>query len=281
MPSSTDLYLGGIEPKVKVLPMVYLGILDHFSRRSLRDSRVIGTLLGTEVGGVIEITNYFPVPHNESVDQVAVSMDYYRSMLDLHRQINPNELIVGWYATGREITEYSVLIHDFYTRQCDNPVHLCLDTEVSDGQLAISAYVGANMGVPDQTVGKLFTPIEVSTLYYEPERVGLQALTKTLDAHDNSSDIQSDMQRIASAVENLDDILKTCVEYVDKVLKKEIVGDEKIGRFLMDTISLVPQLDSAEFEKMFNSSLQDLLMVTYLASLVKANVNLQEASKAM
>lgn len=161
------------------------------------------------------------------------------------------------------------------------------------------------------------------------------------------------LQRIASAVENLDDILKTCVEYVDKVLvrirfarlfflffylfffflgliflllvsayhclhllytytracsyrcfahtnrtdgrdhpilfsctltqpqKKEIVGDEKIGRFLMDTISLVPQLDSAEFEKMFNSSLQDLLMVTYLASLVKANVNLQEASKAM
>ena len=62
---------------------------------------------------------------------------------------------------------------------------------------------------------------------------------------------------------------------------KEIAGDEKIGRFLMDTISCVPQLDSLEFEKMFNNSLQDLLMVTYLASLIKANVSLQDASKGM
>jgi hypothetical protein len=54
----------------QVLPMVYFGILDHFSRRSIRDARVIGTLLGTEVDGVTEITNYFPVPHVESVDQV-------------------------------------------------------------------------------------------------------------------------------------------------------------------------------------------------------------------
>lgn len=62
---------------------------------------------------------------------------------------------------------------------------------------------------------------------------------------------------------------------------KEIPGDEKIGRYLMDTISRVPQLDASEFEKMFNNSLQDLLMVTYLATLVKANVSLQETTKQM
>ena len=44
--------------------------------------------------------------------------------------------------------------------------------QVADGKIAISAFVGAPMGVPDQTVGKLFTPIEVSTLYYDAERVG-------------------------------------------------------------------------------------------------------------
>lgn len=45
---------------------------------------------------------------------------------------------------------------------------------MSDGRVAINAYIGAPMGVPDQTVGKLFTPIEVSTLYFEPERVGCE-----------------------------------------------------------------------------------------------------------
>jgi hypothetical protein len=49
--------------------------------------------------------------------------------------------------------------------------------QVADGKIAISAFVGAPMGVPDQTVGKLFTPIEVSTLYYDAERVGRECAT--------------------------------------------------------------------------------------------------------
>lgn len=71
------------------------------------------------------------VPDTAVVDvQVAVDMEYHRTMFELHRQVNSKEVIVGWYATGNEISEYSVLIHDFYSRQCDLPVHLCLDTEV-------------------------------------------------------------------------------------------------------------------------------------------------------
>ena len=36
------------------------------------------------------------------------------------------------------------------------------------------------------------------------------------------------------------------------------------------------QIDPAEFEKMFNNSLQDLLMVVYLANLTRTQVVLQE-----
>lgn len=58
---------------------------------------MIGTLLGTVNNGKIEVTNCFPVPHNETEEQVAVDMDYHRSMYELHRQVNPKEVIVGWY----------------------------------------------------------------------------------------------------------------------------------------------------------------------------------------
>jgi hypothetical protein len=57
-------------------------------------------------------------------------MEYHRTMYELHRQVNSKEVIVGWYATGNEITEHSVLIHDFYSREAATPVHLCMDTEV-------------------------------------------------------------------------------------------------------------------------------------------------------
>jgi translation initiation factor 3 subunit F len=44
----------------------------------------------------------------------------------------------------------------------------------------------------------------------------------------------------------------------------------KIGRSLMDTLALAPRLDAAELERMFNSHLQDVLMVVYLSNLVRS-----------
>ena len=72
------------------------------------------------------------------MSQVAVDMDYHRTMYELHRQVNSKEVIVGWYATGNEITEHSVLIHEFYSRETKTPVHLCMDTEVGPTSIVIA-----------------------------------------------------------------------------------------------------------------------------------------------
>lgn len=45
--------------------------------------------------------------------------------------VNPKESIVGWYATsmdGAGIVDSSSLIHDFYSEECEDPVHLVVDT---------------------------------------------------------------------------------------------------------------------------------------------------------
>ena len=69
----SDLLLEGATPLVKVQPVVYLSILDHFVRRNEGQDRVIGTLLGSVVGSVIEVTNCFPVPHIENDEQVRLA----------------------------------------------------------------------------------------------------------------------------------------------------------------------------------------------------------------
>ena len=38
-------------------------------------------------------------------------------MYDLSRKVNPQEVLVGWFATGSEITSHSALIHDYYARE--------------------------------------------------------------------------------------------------------------------------------------------------------------------
>lgn len=44
-------------------------------------------------------------------------MEFHRTLFDLYQSGNPKEEIVGWYATGAEVTEHSVLIHEFYCRE--------------------------------------------------------------------------------------------------------------------------------------------------------------------
>jgi len=278
-PKMVDLFLDGTTAKAKVLPVCYFGILDHYSRRSevQQEGRVIGTLLGVQnPDGTVEITNCFPVPHNETDEQVAVDMEYHRTMFDLHRQVNSKETIVGWYATGSEITEHSVLIHEFYSRETENPIHLCVDTDLKNERMAITAYVSASMGVPDMTVGTVFTPILCETRFHETDDVGLQVLKRTLASPDNTSSLVTDLEHVSNSIMSLQDKITIALEYVDKVLTGKVPGDKKIGRYLLDTISAVPKIDPAEFEKMFNNSLQDLLMVVYLANLTRTQVVLQE-----
>lgn len=37
------------------------------------------------------------------------------------------------------------LIQDYYSHQCSNPVHLTVDTGLSDGRMAVSAYVARTL----------------------------------------------------------------------------------------------------------------------------------------
>lgn len=45
------------------------------------------------------------------------------------------------YATGYDITEHSVLIHEYYSREAPNPIHLTVDTALQSNKMNIRAYV--------------------------------------------------------------------------------------------------------------------------------------------
>jgi translation initiation factor 3 subunit F len=99
-------------------------------------------------------------------------MEFHSSMIELHRRVNPKEVIVGWYATGNAITQHSVLIHEFYGRETDVPVHVTINTDLAAPDMAIRAYVSSPLGIPQNPTGTVFTPVNVDVAYVEAERVG-------------------------------------------------------------------------------------------------------------
>lgn len=98
-------------------------------------------------------------------------MEFAKNMYELHKRVSPTEVIIGWcvsrsniaiskidlggknflvyhsdifphrYATGFDITEHSVLIHEYYSREASNPIHLTMDTALQSGKMNIRAYV--------------------------------------------------------------------------------------------------------------------------------------------
>ena len=58
---------------VRVQPTVLLNICDAYIRRSESQERVVGTLLGTIEGNIVEVKECYAVPFNESQEQVRLT----------------------------------------------------------------------------------------------------------------------------------------------------------------------------------------------------------------
>ncbi|PWN50173.1 eukaryotic translation initiation factor 3 subunit F [Violaceomyces palustris] len=262
---------------VHVHPVALFSILDHFLRRNDGQQRVIGTLLGTRTESEIEIKNCFAVPHleNEEQGQVQVDMEYHRNMYELAQKVRPDEVIVGWYATSPELNTYSALIQDFYSRETapHQAVHLTMDTSVDGSKasgLGVRSYVSSPLGASPKAENCVFLPLPTTLLYSAPEHSSLNLLSST-----SISSPLSDMEALAASLKQVQSQLDRVLGYVRSVLSGERQGDKAVGRYLMDTLSVVPAgMDDTKLETLFNTHLQDVLMVSYLANVVRAQAEI-------
>jgi translation initiation factor 3 subunit F len=169
-------------PFCKIHPVVVFSILDHYIRRP-EGNRVIGTLLGSVSEGFVEISNCFPVPFSEGDEQVlailpnfvqlGMDMEYHQSTLELYRKASPKEVIVGWYSTGAQVNDNSVLIHDFYAKETGgSTVHMLLDTDISKLKFDIKTFVNTNVSLHEMTLGSQFISVPNEIVGNSADKVG-------------------------------------------------------------------------------------------------------------
>ena len=280
---STDIFVGGEDSgvrQVKVAPVVLLNVLDHFIRRKEEKKRVIGTLLGRfSTGGIVEITDSFPLPHSENGDEVLVDTEYHKSMFDLYNRVNATEELVGWYATGTETDLKSVIIHEFYARECVNPVHLLIDAELSSDRFDMNAFVSTAYKIGDLALSSEFRPIPVCMKPAKAEKVGLDVLfkNKRREEGDVTSPVMaSEIENLEKSLERLLELLDTIGKTVDAVVAGEIEGNVTTGRFLAETLTMVPRMNNGDFERLFGDNMRDLLMVSYLCKLTQSQLVVAE-----
>ncbi|KAL5487681.1 hypothetical protein ACEPAI_5789 [Sanghuangporus weigelae] len=256
---------------VIVHPVVLFNILDHYLRRKDSQERVIGTLLGIRTETEIEVHNCFAVLHSETTEQVAVDQDYHRTVYDLHHKVHPKEVIVGWYSTGSNLNTYSALIQYFYSQEtAPHPaVHITLNTGTEEGsEPGVKAFLSSPVGVYPKPENCVFIPIPCELRFNNSERGGLDILTKSLSSTSPSvTNALSDIEVLERSVQMVSEMLDRVLSYVRSVIAGEIKGDPAIGRYLLETFATSTEgLDQGSFA----GSLQDTLMISYLASLIRS-----------
>jgi translation initiation factor 3 subunit F len=284
---STDISVGGEDGGVRsvsVSPAVLLNVLDHHIRREKGSRRVIGTLLGRFTSdGRVEVKASFPLPHSEGDndidDKVAVDTDYHKNMYELHRRVNAGEEQVGWYATGTETDRKSVIIHEFYGRECATPVHLLVDADLGHDRFDVNAFVSTAYKIGDLALSSEFRSVPVFTQPDVATKVGLDVLFKNRrrEEGDNAVTVMgSEIDNLERSLERLLDLLNTVGKNVDAVVSGEIEGDVNAGRFLAETLTMVPKVEPSEFERLFGDNMRDLLMVAYLCKLTQSQLSIAE-----
>ncbi|CAN4081439.1 unnamed protein product [Withania somnifera] len=246
----------------KVHPLVIFNICDCYVRRPDQADRIIGTLLGSVLpDSTVDIRNSYAVPHSESQDQVSLDIDYHHNMLSSHRR----------FSTGFGVTGGSALIHEFFSRETTNPIHLTVDTGFTNGEASVKGFVSVHLSIGDQQLAAQFQEIPLDLHMVEAERVGFDILKTTA-----VEKLPNDLEGMDASMQGLLALIDDIYKYVDDVVEGRVPQDNKIGRFISDNVASLPKLSPQVFEKLVNDGLQDQLLLLYLATLTRTQLSFAE-----
>ena len=237
------------------------------------------------------MTNCFAVPHAERGDEVAIGKDFNKQMLALHLRANKKESVVGWYASAALgegagapdlIADTSSLIHEFYAGESDegDPIHLVVDTRLKEDSISVRAYRSTPVMVQGEPLANLFHELNLTMESTDPETISLHQMVADDDGKDASKSDENAGEPLLLSMEKLYSLLETASNYVDSVVEGKIDPDAEVGRQVADTLATVPRIRSEVFDKLFNDSLQDLLMVTYLSNITRTQLSIAEKLNA-
>lgn len=202
-------------------------------------------------------------------------------------QVNASENIVGWFATGEsssnpDVNEYSVLIHDYYARETATPVHLTVNPTTSG--ISVKAYVSTPFGVPNKSMGTMFSPVSCLTKAagYETELIGLKASMAASGIPNRKPlALESEVEMILAASAKCSDNITVLMNFIDEHVlnpnaqsSKLAANANDIGRQLMAMVESITPFGADD--EQLNTTLKDLLMVIYLANLSKTQLMLNE-----
>lgn len=269
----------------------------EFTLRAQQGNRIIGTLVGSrsDDNSQIEVKDAYIVPHNEDNDEVTIEEYHHKVQYQLYRKSNPKDSILGWFSTTSEVDSFTALIHDFYSKGADGTyphpaIHLTLNQDSTEGSITalptINTYIASPIGAIGATAQKLglykdssyfFTPIPNSVEFDTQDKSVLNFASRQVFEETDAVDVptgSTDLKLLAEELNKIELLINSTLQYIEKIQSGEVPSNPEFGKFLLTNLKRNTNIDLKEFEKSFNSHIQDSLMIEYLASSIKTQLAL-------
>jgi hypothetical protein len=111
-------------------------------------------------------------PNTRKVTLKSLELIYQVSLLNCSNLFVAYLLSVCRFSTGFGVSGGSTLIHEFYSREVQNPIHLTVDTGFTRGEASIKAYISSNLSLGDRHLAAQFQEIPLDLRMIEAEKAG-------------------------------------------------------------------------------------------------------------
>jgi COP9 signalosome complex subunit 6 len=226
---------------VSLHPLVIMNISDHFTRVRVQQQEesglpnVYGALLGTQKGRSIDICNSFELV--VSVERL-LDRSYFTSKEEQFKQVFSTMEFVGWYTIGGSPTKEDVEFHQQVCPDSENGLLLKLSPISRTDQLPLSIYESL-IEIVEGRATVLFTPVSYTLATEEAERIGV------------------------------DHVARSSVAGTTLTSAGDLPKNHEILRKVSSLCHQLPVLDGTSFQKEFHSMTNDVVLMTYLATITK------------
>ena len=215
---------------------------------------------------------------------MAINKDYHNNMYAATRRVSKKEEIVGWFSTTKDgalIVDNSSLVNDFYSQECNGPIHLVVDANMTGMNLNVRGFVSTPICIGDTAFANMFEELEVEIVINEAETKALyHMIYNTEELKPNSTEmvasVPSESQSVELAIESLLSSIDELQEYVDDVVAGKREGSLQVGLALFDVLGALKAYKPEDLSSRLRSRMQDMMMVAYLSQIMKTQLKISD-----
>ncbi|CAD8126544.1 unnamed protein product [Paramecium sonneborni] len=263
-------------PLVIIHPLVLISVVDHYNRiiSKTQQPRVVGALLGErKPDGVIDITNSYALPFEEDPkDQNIWYLDhiYNETLFELHRKININEKIVGWYSTGSRFKPNDIQINQIFYKYTSAPIFVIIDVHQFDLlSLPTEAYTSVDEISKSGEIIQNFVHIPSTVQAFEPEEIGVEQLLREINNVDTQS-LSAKAEQKINGVKGMNKKIAQIQQYLTLIQQGKVKPNQLIINNLQEILNYLPNLGAQDVVSAFTTKNNDNMLTIYLASLMRS-----------